>query len=132
MFRQYYAKPNQFHFTKSDNSCDVCGSFREFTPCAATKIVELNVLDSTILIYHTGKHTCEAREPSMSFNIFENKQHKTATQISEVAIINCLKDEELDWEIFQTLQIPLLNVRNFIIQRAGATTWTQLRSIGKS
>ena len=68
----------------------------------------------------------------MSFNIFENKQHKTATQISEVAIINCLKDEELDWEIFQTLQIPLLNVRNFIIQRAGATTWTQLRSIGKS
>ena len=132
MFGQYYAKPNQLHFTKSDNSCDVCGSFREFTPCAATKIWELNVLDSTVLINHTGKHTCEAREPSKSFNIFENKQHKTATQISEVAIINCLKDEELDWEIFQTLQIPLLNVRNFIIQRAGATTWTQLRSIGKS
>ena len=100
MFGQYYAKPNQLHFTKSDNSCDVCGSFREFTPCTATKIWELNVLDSTVLINHTGKHTCEAREPSKSFNIFENKQHKTATQISEVAIINCLKDEGLDWEIF--------------------------------
>ena len=98
MFRQYYAKPKQLHFTKWDTSCDVCGSFGEFTSCTATKIWEFNDLDSTVLIYHTGKHTCEARETSKSFNIFENKQHKTPTQVSEDAIINCLKDEELDWD----------------------------------
>ena len=34
--------------------------------------------------------------PSKSFNILENKKHETAAQVSEDAIINCLKDEELD------------------------------------
>ena len=98
MFRQYFAKSNQLPFTKSETSCDVCGSFGEFTPCTAEKIWEFNDLDSTVLVYHTGKHTCEARKPSKWFNIFKNKKHKTATQVSEDAIINCLKDEELDWD----------------------------------
>ena len=96
VFREYYSKLNQLHFTKSDTSLDVCGSFRELTPCTATKIWEFNDLGSTVLIYHTGKHTCETRMPSKSFNILENKKHETAAQVSEDAIINCLKDEELD------------------------------------
>ena len=108
MFRQYYAIPNQLHFTKSNTSCDVCGSFGEFNPCTATKICEFNDLDSTVLIYHSGKHTCEARKPSKSFNIFENKKHKTATQVSEDAIINCLKGKALDWD-------NILNVTDYIL-----------------
>ena len=110
MFRQYYAKPNQLHFTKSDSSCDICCSVGQFIPCTATKIWEFNDLDSTVLIYHTGKHTCEARKPSKSFNIFEKKQHKTATQTSEDAIIDCPKDKELDWD-------NILNVTDSTVER---------------
>ena len=61
----------------------------KFTPCTASKIWEFNDLDSTVLIYRSGKHTYEARKPSKSFNIIENKNakllHKSLKMLSLIA-----------------------------------------------
>ena len=45
-----------------------------------------------------------------NMNIASMKKHKTATQVSEDAIINCLKDEELDWD-------NILNVTDSTLER---------------
>ena len=48
--------------TSQITSCACCGYEAVPTPCDAKKVWELN--NDTLLIYHSGKHSCVAKKPS--------------------------------------------------------------------